>query len=713
MKKLFTYIFIFFIAASVRATEFSVYEANYPNVKDYNVNIDEATLVVKPAGNFIEINLYMTVSYDFNSWFFKNYNELEFKWQFNLPQDAIVHEFWYWDGDSIISAEILDKWTAELLFNNVSNPIRNPGLLTQSSPNSSGQVTHELRLFPIKRNEKRRFKIQYLLPGRPSGENLRVWLPMTQLIAENTPNIKKLRILYKYDSEPYEPQIIGADILSSKNNVEMSSWEIEIPVNFDQFVEMEIPSPIKNTAYLSTYSKDEENFYHLAVKPPTVPKIATPRKVLFVIDYNRFNTSSLDGDFLLSYLKESLQQSFSEQDSINVLVAYDDYVLGSNGWVGCSKNGVDQLFQKVMMRSFPSYNNLLPLISKAADFINSQNGINEVLFFTNTTTINLYGDAKNQLADDIIQKFKSGTKIHFMDLDNKGDLYYYNDNYETQMKSFYGRITYPSSGNLFFLRFNTFKEMVYSFLYDEISHFESVEVQMRFGTGYAHSKHLLALHEGYYPLNTPIMQVGKYSGELPVNITVFGKYKMTSVKYDMTLTEQDIVKGNDQIATAWYGGHIKSLLKLSYNPLTVSDIIGLSIKQKILTPYSGFLIFNKDENHGYCVDCIDETKQPTAVDDEETQSDSLLEINTYVYPNPFNPVTTIKYQIPENGHITMNVFNILGENVAELINEDIKRGEYSITFNGSNLSSGVYILTVSLQNNNKSYFNKQKLLLIK
>ena len=181
MRKLIIYLLFFIAAVSVRATEFSVYEANYPNVKDYNVNIDEATLVIHPEGAYVEINLYMTVSYDFNSWFFKNYNELEFQWQFNLPEDAIVHQFWYWKGDSIIQASVLDKWTAELLFSEVSSPVRNPGLLTQSYPNGAGQTAYQLRLFPIMRNEKRRFKIQYLLPGRPTGENLRIWLQVLNL----------------------------------------------------------------------------------------------------------------------------------------------------------------------------------------------------------------------------------------------------------------------------------------------------------------------------------------------------------------------------------------------------------------------------------------------------------------------------------------------------------------------------------------------------
>ena len=128
MKKLITTIIVLMITIhQLSAGDFSVYEANYPDVKDYNVNIDEATLVIHPRGNFIEMNLYITVSYDFNSWFFKNYNELEFLWEFSLPEHAILHDFWLWFGDSIMSAHVLDKWTAELLFSDVSSAVRNPG----------------------------------------------------------------------------------------------------------------------------------------------------------------------------------------------------------------------------------------------------------------------------------------------------------------------------------------------------------------------------------------------------------------------------------------------------------------------------------------------------------------------------------------------------------------------------------------------------------
>ena len=57
------------------STRFSVYEANYPGVRDENINIEESTIVIHPRGNYFEINIYMSISYDFNSWFFKNYDD--------------------------------------------------------------------------------------------------------------------------------------------------------------------------------------------------------------------------------------------------------------------------------------------------------------------------------------------------------------------------------------------------------------------------------------------------------------------------------------------------------------------------------------------------------------------------------------------------------------------------------------------------------------
>jgi len=60
------------------------------------------------------------------------------------------------------------------------------------------------------------------------------------------------------------------------------------------------------------------------------------------------------------------------------------------------------------------------------------------------------------------------------------------------------------------------------------------------------------------------------------------------------------------------------------------------------------------------------------------------------YPNPFNPITTISYQLPQNSFVTMKVCDALGREVFTLVNEEKTAGTYSVTFNASLLSSGVY-----------------------
>jgi hypothetical protein len=64
------------------------------------------------------------------------------------------------------------------------------------------------------------------------------------------------------------------------------------------------------------------------------------------------------------------------------------------------------------------------------------------------------------------------------------------------------------------------------------------------------------------------------------------------------------------------------------------------------------------------------------------------------YPNPFNPTTRINYQLPKEGLVSLKVYDILGREVASLVNETQNAGNYSVPFDASKLSSGIYIYTI-------------------
>ena len=64
------------------------------------------------------------------------------------------------------------------------------------------------------------------------------------------------------------------------------------------------------------------------------------------------------------------------------------------------------------------------------------------------------------------------------------------------------------------------------------------------------------------------------------------------------------------------------------------------------------------------------------------------------YPNPFNPTTKINFSIPKSGLVTLKVFDVLGREVATLVNETRVAGNYTEGFDGSGLSSGVYFYRI-------------------
>ena len=65
------------------------------------------------------------------------------------------------------------------------------------------------------------------------------------------------------------------------------------------------------------------------------------------------------------------------------------------------------------------------------------------------------------------------------------------------------------------------------------------------------------------------------------------------------------------------------------------------------------------------------------------------------YPNPFNPSTKISFSIPQNGFTTLKVYDVLGNEVANIIEGELSEGSYDIQFNASGLSSGIYFYSLT------------------
>ena len=79
------------------------------------------------------------------------------------------------------------------------------------------------------------------------------------------------------------------------------------------------------------------------------------------------------------------------------------------------------------------------------------------------------------------------------------------------------------------------------------------------------------------------------------------------------------------------------------------------------------------------------------------------------YPNPFNPNTKIRFSIPQANRVTLKVYDMLGQEVATLVDNFKKAGTFEVDFDASNLPTGTYFYSISAGN----FHSVQKMLLIK
>ncbi|MBD3383903.1 T9SS type A sorting domain-containing protein, partial [candidate division KSB1 bacterium] len=79
------------------------------------------------------------------------------------------------------------------------------------------------------------------------------------------------------------------------------------------------------------------------------------------------------------------------------------------------------------------------------------------------------------------------------------------------------------------------------------------------------------------------------------------------------------------------------------------------------------------------------------------------------YPNPFNPVTTIPFMLKKSGYTTLDVYDVLGHKVTELVRDNLDAGSHKVQFDASELTSGVYFYKIR----SGDFFASRKMILMR
>src|SRR3990172_1625793 len=156
-------------------------------------------------------------------------------------------------------------------------------------------------------------------------------------------------------------------------------------------------------------------------------------------------------------------------------------------------------------------------------------------------------------------------------------------------------------------------------------------------------------------------------------------------------------------------GSLKTMIGVlnDYNSLYSACIV--SAWQPPSGPKAGIMVYAANNLKSYADSIFRSLAIPaTNVDNSEKgipQEFALMQN----YPNPFNPSTTIEYQITEYGLVSIKIFDVLGKEVRTLVNEEKSPGIYKVSFDASNLASGIYLYQLQTS----GYISSKKMLLVR
>ena len=154
-------------------------------------------------------------------------------------------------------------------------------------------------------------------------------------------------------------------------------------------------------------------------------------------------------------------------------------------------------------------------------------------------------------------------------------------------------------------------------------------------------------------------------------------------------------QGNYTISGLVPGSYIVSSQLYGYDDNQLPSSVSLSYSTQSSVSANASFSLSPDENI-------------TAVKESTPAVTTSYKLNQN-YPNPFNPSTIISYSVPNQSKVTLKVYNILGSEVATLVDETKPAGNYNVTFNAARLSSGVYFYQLKAGN----FVSTKKLMLLK
>lgn len=681
--------------------------------------IEEATLVVKPQGVYIEYGLYLTISAKGSNYYGSANTPLEIVLDFCLPENSIIHDSWLWVGNDIMQAILIDRSVASQIYEGIVNRRQDPSILTKTS-----NGCYQLRIYPLSGNSSRKVKITYLVPARWTRNMVSAPLPIDLLqLSYATPDLK---LVVHTDATFRNPVISEIGMLPFSVYSGSGTYTATLPASaLSSYSGMEIAydSPLQNGVFAGVYAASANSgYYQLVVHPQQALNLTSSRKVVVMMEYTQGNSKTQRNE-MLSKTKEMLLEYLSPSDSFNLFFVNGNSVQQANAnFLPAEPLTVNSVFS-VLPTNTGSAASLQTYLQYGTAYIRTHGNDAQLLLVTNSTHGYTYSTSNSAVSGILAQA--QGVKMNVVNYDFSSSG---NSNYDATV---YSRICSGTAGkyvshqyqysydwqwnNYYYYSYtakNSFSELMHEMFASFDIKIPAYSLYSDMQSGFTHSEIELQDDHALY-FSKPYMEVGKYygSGSLNAELSV--------------LTNSGVAMQNWQFSSPyvcdtltrkmWAGNFINALERESNYYQYSREIADTSLANRVLSLYTAFLALEPNDTLAACENCEDESggggNGATAVVDPDSSSIVLS-----ASPNPFsNSVTiTISIDINDLKDAELRIYNMMGQEVKVFRDLSASASQNNITLSwngedasGNALPNGVYMAVLITAN------GKQVLKLVK
>lgn len=678
-------------------------------------SIDEVTITMEPKGIYTQYEMFITFSAAGHQ--FTANDTLEVSYYFTLPKGAIVNDSWLWVEDSIVHAKIMDRWSAYTIYENIVKRRRDPSVLYKDWQNN-----YQLRIFPMAGNSSRKVKISFLAPSSWVGDKVTSVIPLDLLTVSYVP-LKKVNLqLLRADGwgKPQIPGFTGTKSYARTLDLPEKFVSMDIPSDyFNRNLQVSYKAPLKDGIYLNAFKEGDEGIYQMVFQPARALDIDNSRKILFLFDFEKDNSYNTDGNKVYAQLKTTLLNYLTNDDYFNIILSDAGMHPYSNTWIKADSASVKKVFDELGNEPVKDYSKLDQLLKRAIEFTKN-NGAGEVLLLSNSDNF-----GENQEANELMESLDDIGPLpvfHVIDFNDRWEVgYYFGNQYFRGNQYFYTMLTRSTGGNYY--EYNYWEQSEADILRQSVEnmggYLKSFDLYTTVNNGFCFSRYDINGNNGTVFLNKPIMQIGKFRGDMPFKIEASCIYDNQIKNTTINLGTSDISSIDSVSEQIWTGNFIGQLEEeWYYDNKIVQEIIDASLTERVLSRYTAFLALepgmevnlDPQNQNGPVAEswALDESASFGAprANEPVTNEKNIVrndEVELRAFPNPFDDYVHIQVSLPRDlewRRLQVEIYNMMGQKVKAFTPDDfIYNGLVNIEWDGTDdrgklLNTGAYVLVI-------------------